>query len=59
MFFRLLKFSGSLKVKIAPVLNYLSTIPWKDVEELRYSFAIPDLDTKWRRVVISTTPNQA
>jgi hypothetical protein len=37
-----------------PVLNWVSTVPWRRVGEWRYSCTIPDLGTRWRWVVSLT-----
>jgi hypothetical protein len=39
------------KGKVAPVLNYLSTMPWRHMGEWRYSSTILDLGTRWKWVV--------
>jgi hypothetical protein len=39
------------KEKIVPVPNYLSTVSWRLIAELRYISTILDLGTKWKRVV--------
>jgi hypothetical protein len=37
--------------KIVPVLNQLSTLPWRSMEEWEYSSTILDLGIRWRRVI--------
>jgi hypothetical protein len=37
-----------VKSEVAPVLNTLSTTPWKHMGEWRYSSTILDLRTRWR-----------
>jgi hypothetical protein len=41
--------------KVVPVLNLLSTTPWRDICGLRYGAIIPDLSTRQRKLV-SFTP---
>jgi hypothetical protein len=43
------------KGKVFPVLNYLTTTPWRHMQEWRYNSTSPDLGTRWR-LVISFTP---
>jgi hypothetical protein len=39
------------KGKVVPVLNSLSTTPWRCMRECRYNATILDLGTRWRLVV--------
>jgi hypothetical protein len=39
------------KGKVVPVLNYLSTMPWRHMGKWRYSSTIPNFGTRWRWVV--------
>jgi hypothetical protein len=41
-------------IKVVLVLNQLSTVPWRHMEEWRYSSTILDLSIRWRRVVSFT-----
>lgn len=41
-----------VKVKVVPVLNSLSTVPWRCVGERRCSTATLDFGIRWKRVVI-------
>jgi hypothetical protein len=43
------------KAKVVPVLNWLSTMPWKHMGEWRYSSSIPDLGAR-QRWVVNFTP---
>jgi hypothetical protein len=42
------------KGKVVPVLNWLSTVPWRHMGEWRYSSTILDLGVRWRWMVSST-----
>jgi hypothetical protein len=42
------------KGKFVPLLNYLSTMPWRRMGEWKYSATILDLSTGWRWVVSFT-----
>jgi hypothetical protein len=46
--------AGSVKGKVVPVLNWISTIPWRHMGEWRYSSTFLDLGTRWRWVVSFT-----
>jgi hypothetical protein len=49
------KDQGLIKSKFVPVLNKLSSMSCRHMEELRYSLTILDIDTRWRWLV-SCTP---
>jgi hypothetical protein len=42
---------GVGKGNVVPVLNLLSTMPWRHVSEWRYSSTFLDIGTEWRWVV--------